>query len=100
MISALVKAVEQTLTNSHLVDFRQPEQSPGGVITRKAWNEITHEFPRLNFRESLKNISVGFCITKPETTYDSIMRDFGEAFVPGYKYVSFLDTVWKNVPEN
>jgi len=32
-----------------------------------------------------------FVTTKPETSYDNFLRDFGERFVPGYKAVSTVD---------
>jgi hypothetical protein len=29
--------------------------------------------------------------TRPETTYDNFVHDFGDRFVPGYKAVSTVD---------
>ena len=29
--------------------------------------------------------------TRPETSYDNFLRDFGERFVPGYRPVSTVD---------
>ena len=30
-------------------------------------------------------------MTKPETSYDNFLRDFGERFVPGYRAISAVD---------
>jgi hypothetical protein len=29
--------------------------------------------------------------SRPETSYDNFLRDFGERFVPGYKAISAVD---------
>ncbi|KAG9230571.1 hypothetical protein BJ875DRAFT_519769 [Amylocarpus encephaloides] len=97
----MYKEIEaQAASTGIFVDFQGPEKSPGGVLTRIEWDSVNKEFPLLNFREAVKNISCGFCLTKPDTTYDSFPREFGEAFVPGYKPRTFIETVWQGAEDN
>jgi len=48
---------------------------------RDVWNGIV---PRDGFREGVKKAMCNFCRMKPETTYDNLIADFGEAFVGDY----------------
>jgi hypothetical protein len=96
----LSRIFEVALTNTTPVDFMEPEKSPNGVITREIWNNVNKEFPRLDFRDNIKNISTGLCMTKPETTYDNFLKEFGDRFVPGYKAPSFLDMIFNEAPDN
>lgn len=82
---ALEKEIEvQSCCLGIVSDFSGPEKSPGGILTRDIWEGVLKEYPRLGFREGLKRISCNLCRTKPETTYDNFLSDFGVAYVEGY----------------
>ena len=53
--------------------------------------EILKEFPRLKMKHSFTETCRHLVITRPETSSDNFLRDFGERFVPGYKPVSTVD---------
>jgi len=65
-------------------DFVGPEKAPSCPIPMDIWKGILKEFPRNGFREGVKEAMCGLCKTKPETTYDNIVADFGVRFVKGY----------------
>jgi len=46
---------------------------------------ILAEFPRLQMKRQLKDCLCDVARTRPETTYDNFIRDFGERFIEGYK---------------
>jgi hypothetical protein len=46
---------------------------------------ILAAFPRLQMKRQLKECLCGVAQARPETTYESFVRDFGERFVEGYK---------------
>jgi hypothetical protein len=48
-------------------------------------------FPRLGMKQRFADTCCRLVTAKPETSYDSFLRDFGERFVPGYKAVSTVD---------
>jgi hypothetical protein len=52
---------------------------------------ILSAYPRLKMKEQFAEACCRLVITKPETSYDNFLRDFGERFVPGYKVVSTVD---------
>lgn len=58
---------------------------------------IVTEFPRLAMKECMTQCFTHFAATKPETSYDNFLRDFGERFVPGYHPPSAVDWV-QNAP--
>jgi len=74
-----------------LSDFTGPEKAPGGVLTREVWEGVVREYPRLGFREGIKEKFCGLCREKPRTTYDTFASDFGERYVEGYSKVGFRD---------
>jgi hypothetical protein len=49
--------------------------------------------PRLNLKREFSDCCVRLAETKPETTYDTLIRDFGERYVPGYKAPSMVDAI-------
>jgi len=53
--------------------------------------EILKEFPRLKMKHSFAETCRHLVTTRPETSSDNFLRDFGERFVPGYKPVSTVD---------
>ena len=54
-------------------------------------------FPRLDMKREISGCFCRIIKTKPETTYDNFMRDFGDRFVPDYKAPSVVD-VLMNAP--
>jgi len=54
---------------------------------------IVSAFPRLNMKQRMTQCFCHIAITRPETTYDNFVRDFGQRFVSGYKAPSAVDFV-------
>ena len=52
---------------------------------------ILGAFPRLRMKQQFAETCCRLVTTKPETSHDNFLRDFGERFVPGYKAVSTVD---------
>jgi len=52
---------------------------------------ILSAFPRLKMKQQFAEACCRLVTTKPETSYDNFLRDFGERFVSGYKAVSTVD---------
>ncbi|KAK3630127.1 hypothetical protein LTR56_017653 [Elasticomyces elasticus] len=64
-------------------DFVGHDAVPGTMAIEE-YNAIVAEYPRHGFREGVKEIMCGLCRTKPATTYDNFVSDFGDQFVEGY----------------
>jgi hypothetical protein len=54
-------------------------------------SEILTVFPRLKMKDRFAEACCRLVTTKPETSSDNFLRDFGERFVPGYTPVSTVD---------
>jgi hypothetical protein len=54
---------------------------------------ILKAFPRLDMKHRMSRCFCHIAETRPETTYDNFLRDFGERFVPGYKAPSSTDFI-------
>src|SRR3984885_10426964 len=54
---------------------------------------ILAEFPRLAFKNGLKECLCNIARRKPESTFDNIVRDFGVRYVEGYTPPNFADVV-------
>ena len=52
---------------------------------------ILAAFPRLGMKRGFTDAVCRICITKPETTWDNFVHDFGERFIPGYQRPSTVD---------
>jgi hypothetical protein len=66
-------------------DFSGWEGSYGGVMTKEVWEGIVSAFPRNGFKACLVEVTSLLCKTKPGTTYDNFVGDFGVEFgVEGY----------------
>jgi len=52
---------------------------------------ILGAFPRLKMKQQFADACCQLVKARPETSYDSFLRDFGERFVSGYKAVSTVD---------
>ncbi|GLS34367.1 HD superfamily phosphodieaserase, includes HD domain of RNase Y [Mesorhizobium albiziae] len=53
--------------------------------------EIVGAFPRLKMKHEFAETCCHLVKTRPETSYDNFLRDFGERFVPGYQSASTVD---------
>ena len=53
--------------------------------------EIVDAFPRLKMKHKFAETAAISSATRPETSYDNFLRDFGERFVPGYRPISTVD---------
>src|ERR1700720_59253 len=62
------------------------EALPAGDVER-----ILSAFPRLKMKQRFAETCCRLVATKPGTSHDNFLRDFGEQFVPGYKAVSTVD---------
>ncbi|MCJ1252908.1 hypothetical protein MMC24_000714 [Lignoscripta atroalba] len=71
-------------------DFGGPPGSHGGLLTWEEYNKIVREFPRLGLKEGVREIMCHLCKTKPETTYDNFVGQYGERFVKGFSLVGKL----------
>jgi hypothetical protein len=67
------------------------------VIPSEEMMTILGEFPRLDLQKRMSRCFCHIAETRPETTYDNFVRDFGERFVSGYKAPSVVD-VFMNAP--
>ncbi|KAK5698319.1 hypothetical protein LTR17_023761 [Elasticomyces elasticus] len=64
-------------------DFVGRDAAPG-TITIEEYDAIVAKYPRQGFRNGFKEVMCGLCKTKPETTFDNFVADFGDQFVEGY----------------
>ena len=53
--------------------------------------EIVRAFPRLQMKHKFAEACTHLVTTRPETSYDNFLSDFGERFVPGYRRTSTVD---------
>jgi hypothetical protein len=54
------------------------------LIPAAEMRAIVAEFPRLGMKKMMTGCFCHIARTRPETTYDNFVRDFGERLVPGY----------------
>ncbi|KAF2090221.1 hypothetical protein K490DRAFT_71853 [Saccharata proteae CBS 121410] len=66
-------------------DFQGPERVPGGLLTWEEYDRVVDLLPRLGLMEGLKSVMCGLCRSKPETTYDNTVGEWGDKFVEGYR---------------
>jgi len=86
---ALYKEAEVALCTSGIVlDVigGQYELIPSDEMKR-----IVSEFPRLDMKSKMSRCFCHIAQTRPETTYDNFVRDFGERYGSGYKSRSTVD---------
>jgi hypothetical protein len=72
------------------VDFGTPDY---GAFSKPEIDDIVAAVPRLNMLERFSACCCHMAETRPETTYDNFIRDFGERYVPGYKAPSLVDQI-------
>ncbi|KAI6907392.1 hypothetical protein KC318_g7795 [Hortaea werneckii] len=67
-------------------DFQGPDRVPGGVFTWDEYNKVIKEFPRLGLMRGLKENMLHLCKTKPDTTYDNTVGEWGDRYLQGEGY--------------
>jgi len=72
------------------VDFGAPDYAAFSPLSIE---RIVDALPRLNLKAEFTSCLCHMATTRPETTYDNLVRDFGERFVPGYQAPSWVDRV-------
>lgn len=65
-------------------DFQGPDRVPNGLLTWDEYNAVVEAFPRLNLMKELKETMCFICRTKPQTTYDNTVGEWGDKYVEGY----------------
>ncbi|KAL8687766.1 MAG: hypothetical protein Q9218_006153 [Villophora microphyllina] len=68
-------------------DFAGVHGVPNGALSQKEYDAIVKEVPRLGMKDDFKEVMCALCRTKPQTTYDNIVGDWGEKYVEGYTRV-------------
>jgi hypothetical protein len=61
------------------------------MISPAEMTEILDTFPRLKMKHNFAETCRHLVATRPETSSDNFLRDFGERFVPGYTPTSTVD---------
>jgi len=65
-------------------DFQGPDRIEGNLLTWDEYNVVVAELPRLSLMKGLKGLMCHFCETKPATTIDNTVGEWGDKFVKGY----------------
>lgn len=64
-----------------LADFLGPNiPLPGAPISVEEYKEVVSLFPRLDFKNELREIFCGMCREKPETTFDNFVSEYGRLY--------------------
>lgn len=84
-----------------IADFLGPNM-PGGLLSHEECEAIVKAFPRAGFLRELKGIMCNLCKTKPETTYDNFVAQFGQKYVEGYsmegkEIINMIENGWQNM---
>ncbi|KAF2874273.1 hypothetical protein BDV95DRAFT_604459 [Massariosphaeria phaeospora] len=71
------------------------------AVTQEEWDEISRVYPRTGLRQFFRDVMIGICTSKPATTYNNFMADYGERYVEGFseegkRTIDFLE---KNMKE-
>jgi hypothetical protein len=72
------------------VDFGTPDYA---LFAKEEIDAIVAAVPRLEMVRQFMSCACQMARDKPETTYDTFIRDFGERYVPGYKAPSWVDRI-------
>jgi len=65
-------------------DFQGPDRVSNGLLSWDEYNAVVKVFPRLKLMEGLKKVMCQLCQTKPQTTYDNTVGEWGDKYVEGY----------------
>ncbi|KAJ9659493.1 hypothetical protein H2198_003068 [Neophaeococcomyces mojaviensis] len=65
-------------------DFQGPDRVPNNLLTHEEYKRICEEFPRLGLMKALKDNMCHLCVTKPATTYDNTVGEWGDRYVDEY----------------
>jgi hypothetical protein len=66
------------------VDFQGPDRVAKRWLTWNEYNAVVAEFPRLELMQGLKRMMCFLCETKPITSYDNVVEEWGDKLVEGY----------------
>lgn len=68
-------------------DFGTPDfEEPGKcLVTREEYAEVLKEAPRLGMKEGMRDAFCRLCRTKPATTWDNLVGQFGAKYVDGFQ---------------
>jgi hypothetical protein len=72
------------------VDFGTPDYA---TFSKQEIDDIITAVPRLNLVKQFMACCCQMAQTRPETTYDNFIRDFGARYVDGYKAPSWVDII-------
>jgi hypothetical protein len=72
------------------VDFGAPDYL---AFKQADIDAIVDAVPRLQLKREFAACLCQIAHTRPETTYDNLIRDFGERYVPGYQRTSWVDII-------
>jgi hypothetical protein len=72
------------------VDFGAPDYQ---AFAQAEIDNVVAALPRLKLKSEFTSCLCHMARTRPETTYDNLVRDFGERYVPGYEAPSWVDRV-------
>jgi hypothetical protein len=88
---SLYKETEVALSARGIgVDFGAGDYA---AFTPQEIDAIIAAVPRLDMKRRFAACAVHLAETKPATTYDTFIRDFGERYVPGYAAPSWVDAI-------
>jgi hypothetical protein len=88
---SLFKETEVALSSRGIgVDFGTADYY---TLSRAEIDAVVAAVPRLQMKREFAACALQLAQTKPETTYDNFIRDFGERYVPGYKVPSYVDAI-------
>lgn len=88
---SLFKETEVALSSRGIgVDFGTADYAILGPTEIAA---VVLAVPRLDMKRAFAACALHLAETKPETTYDTFIRDFGERYVPGYAAPSWVDAI-------
>ncbi|KAK0708663.1 hypothetical protein B0H67DRAFT_603524 [Lasiosphaeris hirsuta] len=73
----------ETVSRGIFMDFSGPDRG----VTKEEYQKVADVFPQDTLRDSVKDVFIWLCRSKPVTTYDTFMQPFGERFVANYSAV-------------
>ncbi|RDW59064.1 hypothetical protein BP5796_11988 [Coleophoma crateriformis] len=74
----------QAVAHGIWADIQGPDQVASNLLTWDEYNAVVAELPRLGLMKGMKKLVCHFCETKPATTIDNTVGEWGDKFVAGY----------------